>query len=498
MNEFYTDMMLLGMKPFAFLHRVGVNGKQSGSLAAIHEIPNAVTVMYGPRGCGFHYRNTVRVRSGPVANLECAGLADQDVIFGGEKKLRTVLQEIDREKHPEMIFILPTVVSDVINDDIYGIAQEMQPDIRAKLVVIRSQVFSHMDKSNSRKNLKELAQHNCRQKFSGADYRGCGYVEVMNALVEQVMEPQEKDPLSINVETFIWGYGGTKKLERMKALLARMGIRVNAFLPAAGLDQIRQAPKAALNLVRRKKWAQDMEERFGTPFLHIAVMSQWHGLEGLRELYETIGKKLGVLPQTQAILDAEEKRIRPKLAEARVRFAGRRFCVITNSFSNLPDVIRCYQHDLGIPLCHILLIRNPNFRRDFAVDDTMMEQLYQRIRGAMDLYGCNAELTVDPEADELEKVVADSEFLICGGNPRYACYGKPIIPGFLDRNVFDYDSYAEVVADHAAWLDKAGMPSHLLLNRMEYDPVFYPLRCDDENTLASKELYSRMWRLRKR
>ncbi|MBR1589878.1 MAG: hypothetical protein IJ657_02230 [Acidaminococcaceae bacterium] len=498
MNEFYNDMMLLGMKPFTLLHRLGVNGKQSGSLAAIQEIPHAVTVMYGPRGCGFHYRNTVRVRCGPVANLECAGLADQDVIFGGEKKLRTVLQEIDREKHPEMIFILPTVVSDVINDDIYGIAQDMQPDIRAKLVVVQSQAFSHMDKFNSRRNLKELAGQNCRQKFSGADYRGCGYVEVMNALVEQVMEPQERDLLAINVETFIWGYGGTKKLERMKALLARMGIRVNAFLPAAGLEQIRQAPKASLNLVRRKKWALDMEERFGTPYLHISVMSQWHGLDGLRELYETMGEKLGVLPQVKAILDAEEKRIRSKLAEAQARFADRRFCVITNSFSNLPDVIRCYQHDLGIPLRHILLIRNPNFRRDFAVDDAMMERLNQRIRDAMELYGCEAELTVDPDEEGLQKVIADSEFLICGGNPRYAYFGKPVIPGFLDRNVFDYDSFAEVVADHAAWLDKVGMPSGLLLNRMAYDPVFYPLRQDDVNTQASKEMYSRMWRLRKR
>ena len=76
MNEYYSDMLFLDMKPFTLLHRLGVNGKQSGSLAAIQEIPHAVTVMYGPRGCGFHYRNTVRVRSGPVANLECAGLTD--------------------------------------------------------------------------------------------------------------------------------------------------------------------------------------------------------------------------------------------------------------------------------------------------------------------------------------------------------------------------------------------------------------------------------------
>ena len=498
MNEYYSDMLFLDMKPFTLLHRLGVNGKQSGSLAAIQEIPHAVTVMYGPRGCGFHYRNTVRVRSGPVANLECAGLTDRDVIFGGERKLRRLLPEIDRTKKPEMIFILPTVVSDVINDDLYGIAQDMQAEVKAKLVVVKSQAFSHMDKTNSRKNIAERARQNCKQKFSGADYRGCGYVEVMNALVDQVMEPQAKDPLSINIESFIWGYGGTEKLKRMRGLLARMGIRVNAFFPAAGLEQIRQMPRAALNLVRRKKWAMAMEETFGTPYLHVADLYQWHGLDGMRELYETIGRMLGILPRVQAVLDEEEARIRPLLEESKQVLSGRRFCLITNSFSALPELIKCYEADDGVPLRHILLIPNPNFQRDFAVDSVMMERLYGRIREAMELYHCHADLTVDPSAEQMQKIIDDSEFLICGSHPRYARFGKPVMPGFLDRVVFDYDSFAEVAAEFAARVRQKEPPGHLLLNRMEYDPVFYPLRTDDSNTWASREMYTRMWRLRKR
>ncbi len=498
MNEYYNDMILSDMKPFTLLHRLGVNGKQSGSLAAIQEIPNVVTVMYGPRGCAFHYRNTVRVRSGPVENLECAGLTDRDVIFGGERKLRSLLPKIDREKHPELIFILPTVVSDVLNDDLSGIVQELQPAISAKIVVVKSQVFSHMDKTNSRKNIALRAKQNCRQKFSGADYRGCGYVEVMIALVEQVMEPQPKDPLSINIESFIWGYGGTEKLKRMRSLLGRMGIRVNTFLPAAGLEQIRKAPAASLNLVRRKKWAAVMEKKYGTPFLHIADMSQWHGLAGMRELYETIGEKLGVLPRVQTVLAEEEVRIRPLLEKTKSVLAKQRFCLITNSFSALPDIIRCYEADNGIPLHHVLLIPNPDFQRDFDVRPEIMEKLHQKILEAMETYGCKAELSVNPSREKMRKDIDDSEFLICGSNPAYAEFGKPVIPAFLDRAVFDYDSYAEVLAGFVSRIRQKSCPGHLLLNRHEYDPVFYPLRKDDLNTWASREMYSRMWRLRKR
>ena len=230
----------------------------------------------------------------------------------------------------------------------------------------------------------------------------------------------------------------------------------------------------------------------------MADLDQWHGLDGMRELYETIGRMLGILPRVQAVLDEEEARIRPLLAKSKQVISGRRFCLITNSFSALPELIKCYEADDGVPLRHILLIPNPNFQRDFAVDSVMMERLYGRIREAMELYHCHADLTVDPSAEQMQKIIDDSEFLICGSHPRYARFGKPVMPGFLDRVVFDYDSFAEVAAEFAARVRQKEPPGHLLLNRMEYDPVFYPLRTDDSNTWASREMYTRMWRLRKR
>ena len=74
-------------------------------------------------------------------------------------------------------------------------------------------------------------------------YAGCGYVEVMDALAEIVMEPQERIPNAVNVETFIWGYGGAGQLQRVEALLRQMGIRIHTYLPAAdwpGCEKRRQ------------------------------------------------------------------------------------------------------------------------------------------------------------------------------------------------------------------------------------------------------------------
>ena len=131
----------------------------------------------------------------------------------------------------------------------------------------------------------------------------------MDALVEQVMEPQRVQPRSVNIETFAWGYNGEDKLQGMSEMLQKMGITVNAYLPAADLQTIKKAPRAALNIVRRKKWALAMEQRFGTPFLHVADMQEWHGIEGISDLYRQIGKMLGCENAVERVLQEEYERV---------------------------------------------------------------------------------------------------------------------------------------------------------------------------------------------
>lgn len=118
---------------------------------------NAVPVIVSPIGCGFHYRNSARSRNTSFPELECVNMTNEDVIFGSEDKLKALLCKIDEEQKPDVIFILPSVVSDVINDDLEGIAFEMQQQLNAKIIAVKSQVFSHMDKTNATKRLQEKA-----------------------------------------------------------------------------------------------------------------------------------------------------------------------------------------------------------------------------------------------------------------------------------------------------------------------------------------------------
>ena len=499
MREFYLDKLILGIKPFSMLHSYGVNGKISGNLAAVREMRNTVTVLCSPVGCGFHYKYSIRSRNGIFHELECLDLQNKDVIFGCEEKLVRLIRKIDMEQQPGLIVILPSVVTDTINEDLYGIASGLQPEIQAKIVVVQSQVFSHMDKSNTRKRLRERAQAQGNSRVSSsAQYPGCGYVEVMEALVEQVMEPCPVEPRSVNLETFIWGNGGLRTLRRMLALFARMGVKVRTCLPATDVDGIRHAPGASLNIVRRKRWALCMQEKFGTDFFHVADLGDWHGLEAIREFYVQVGDELGLTQEAESVIRAEEARIEARYEALSHEFASHSFALITGGLSALPETIKTYVQSYRIPLTKIFLVLNPAFRQENALDEGTWQKLHQRVAMALQNIGCKAEFYLNPDFETLQQAVQDCEFIICGSHARYARLHKPIIPLYLDRAVFDYDSFMEILEDMAQRVRRKSVPgAHLLLNSLEYDPVFYPREAEDIHSKNSREMFSRMWRLRK-
>lgn len=499
MREYYLDNFLLGLKPFSFWHHFGVNGKIAGSLAAIHEMERAVPVLYGPRGCGFHYRYSARSRNTPYYELECADIQDRDVVFGAEERLCALLRQIDAEQRPELIFVLPTVVSDIINDDLAGIVEAVQPELRSKVVAVRSQAFSHMDKSNTRKRLQERASCTAKRAGCSAVYPGCGYVEVMDAVVEQLMEPQTVEPRTVNLESFIWGFGGEVKLRRMLELLEKIGVQVNTLLPACSLEQMRQAPRAQLNIVRRRKWALAMQQRFGTDFLHIADMQEWHGLQGIKDYYLTIAAKLGLQERAESVLAEEKKAVQPQLDACRALFAKHRFALISGSLAALPEQIMIYEQDFGLPLSSVCLILNPSFQKEAGVDGATLAKMHERIDAAMAEAGCKARLYFNPTEAELRQAVQECDFVLAGSNPRYNNLGRPVLPTLLQYSAFDFVSFAEIMQAMAQRLSAGqGLHDGLLLSRLEYDAIFYPMAADDKNTRASREMYTKLWRTRRR
>ncbi len=252
MYQIFFDELSNKMYPSTQLHSFGVNGKISGSVSAIGEMGNGIIgVIHGPMGCAYHYRYSVRRRHQPFYSLLSSDLTEQDIIFGGEEKLRQTILDAWQRYHPRWIFIIPTPVSDVLNEDIQSVAAELRRE-GIPVTAIQSELFSHRDKNFNRNRLKELSL----KKITGdnrleLELKGCGFTEALYSLVEQVMQPQEKLPRSINIETINWGSEGRMVLREMEEFLSRCGISVNCWIPSSDMAQLAAAPAAELNLVRR-------------------------------------------------------------------------------------------------------------------------------------------------------------------------------------------------------------------------------------------------------
>ena len=93
-----------------------------------------VNLTHGPIGCGFYSwltrRNQTRPPTAEDANFMTycfsTDLQDEDIVFGGEKKLRAAIQEAYDIFRPKAISIFATCPVGLIGDDIHNVAKEMK------------------------------------------------------------------------------------------------------------------------------------------------------------------------------------------------------------------------------------------------------------------------------------------------------------------------------------------------------------------------------------
>src|SRR5208282_2451564 len=97
-------------------------------------------ITHGPIGCGFYSwltrRNQTRPKSASDTNFMPYALStdmqEEEIIFGGEKKLKKAIEEAVELFHPKAIGIFSTCPVGLIGDDVHSAAREMEekyPDV---------------------------------------------------------------------------------------------------------------------------------------------------------------------------------------------------------------------------------------------------------------------------------------------------------------------------------------------------------------------------------
>jgi light-independent protochlorophyllide reductase B subunit len=290
--------------------------KLFGAYRCISELKGMLPLIHGPIGCACNNRFFVGLAT--VAHgfpmdllMTCTDLTQNDVIFGGEEKLKQALLEVDRKYSPEVIAIFNTCAPGVIGDDIDAVADIMQPQVKARILPIHSEGYGHFN-------------------------HYAGYRDAYEALVNHLVKPpttiQEN---TINIVGDKNDYQTTDAMNDIRSLLKtlhKMGVKLHAVIPGgATVQQIEESASVSLNVMKCDSMAVDfcyfMKEKFGVEHTEATIPI---GIEATVRWITEIGEKLNLQAQAKKAIDEELEAVMPYVERSRSVLTGKTVAVTGN------------------------------------------------------------------------------------------------------------------------------------------------------------------------
>jgi nitrogenase molybdenum-iron protein alpha chain len=270
-----------------------------------------VNITHGPIGCGFYSWLTRRNQtdaSAPGAEnymTYCfsTDMQDQDIIFGGEKKLEAAIQEAYEIFHPKAIAIFATCPVGLIGDDIHAVARKM----KAKFGDCNVFAFS----CEGYKGVSQSAGHHIAN----------------NQIFRHVVGENDADKpgeyrINLLGEYNIGGDGF--EIDR---ILKKCGITNNAtFSGNSTYDQFASAHKADLNAVmchRSINYVADMlETKYGIPWIKVNFIGAASTAKSLRKIAQYFGDR-SLIDRVEEVIAEEMPEVEAVAADVRSRTDGK-------------------------------------------------------------------------------------------------------------------------------------------------------------------------------
>jgi nitrogenase molybdenum-iron protein alpha chain len=233
-----------------------------------------LSLVHGPIGCSFYAWLTRRNQTRPdtleaqnfINYCLSTDMQEENIVFGGEKKLKEAVREAFHLFHPKAIAIFSTCPVGLIGDDVHAVAREMKAELGIN-------IFG----------------------FSCEGYRGvsqsAGHHIANNGLFKHIIgndETQHPEKFKINLlgEYNIGGDGFV-----LEDILTRCGIKqISTFSGNSTYDTMANSHTADLNLVMCHRSinyvAEMMEKRFGIPWMKVNFIGAAATAKSLRRIGE--------------------------------------------------------------------------------------------------------------------------------------------------------------------------------------------------------------------
>jgi len=271
-----------------------------------------VNITHGPIGCGFYSWLTRRNQTDPDRSADghnfmpycfSTDMQDEEIIFGGEKKLGQAIQEAYDNFKPKAIAVFSTCPVGLIGDDVHAVCRDMKAKLGINVFGFSCEGYKGVSQSAGH----HIANNGIFKHVVGLDDTIKGGKYRLNLLGEY----------NIGGDAF--------EIERLFELC---GITlVASYSGNSSIDAFANSHTADLNLIMCHRSinyvAEMMETKFGVPWIKVNFIGAAATAKSLRKIARYFDEQ-ELTDTVESVIAAEMPAVEAACAEVRPRTAGKR------------------------------------------------------------------------------------------------------------------------------------------------------------------------------
>ena len=334
----------------------GLQCQEINSMSALMSLEDSVMIAHAPQGCvgcasamadmykvGQIHRGVKHVKN---ARIFVTNLDQNNVIFGGETKLKETIDLAVKRYNPKIVFVFTSCASGIIGDDVDAIIEELQNQYQAILVAIHCEGF----KSKI-----------CASGFDAA------FQAINKYILKGEIVPKKKNLVNLFAPTSI-SYRDQLEMERMLGLL---DVEVNYIPFYSSLEKIRRIPAATASTAICKVFADEfmiqLKEEYAIPYSHTVMPI---GLRNTDKWFRGIAGLVGKEKEAEEIIESEHRRIQPLADEIKTKLAGKRIFICGGTGRSFAAAALI--SDFGMELVGL---ETPTYDKDAQIDIEYLNEI---------------------------------------------------------------------------------------------------------------------------
>ena len=295
-----------------------------GSRVVLYPIADALHLIHGPIGCAA-YTWDIRgsMSSGPELHRMSfsTDLGENEVIYGGEKKLYAALCELIDHYAPKAAFVYSTCIVGLIGDDVDAVCARVSREKGIPALPVNSEGFKGTKKDGYRTACEAVF------RLTGKD------------------DETPVSRLSINI---LGDFNLAGETWIIKDYYRRMGIEVVSCITGDGrVGEIARSHRAALNVVQcsgsMTYLAKMMKETYGIPFMRVS----YFGIEDMSKALYDVAEHFAdaeTLERTRELVFGEVNALLPELASIKADLDGKKAAIYVGGSFKSFSLVKALRH----------------------------------------------------------------------------------------------------------------------------------------------------------